>query len=143
MRCARNIKVRSIRSITSSLSNGVPTQVVHEDKERFGEVYFFYRIGTEGDQRRPVALISLYSTPDPDLLEVSSGTLLVCRYFGDGSLILVEAQAIKSVIATVPFIEKSEGGRPRCHRGRFFVDEKPGLSLAELGMEEGLEVFQD
>ena len=43
----------------------------------------------------------------------------------------------------IPFMEKPEGGRPRCHNGRFFVVEKPGLSLAELGAEEGLELPQD
>ena len=90
----------------------------------------------------PVALVSLYSAPDPDLLKISSNTLLVCRYCGDASLTLVKAQSIKSVVAMVPFMEKPEGGRPRRHDGRFFVVEKPGLSLAELGMEEGLEVLQ-
>jgi len=90
----------------------------------------------------PVALISLYSAPDPHLLKISSDTLLVCRYHGDASLVLVTAQSIKSVVAMVPFMERAEGGRPRRHEGRFFVVEKPGLSLVELGMEEGLEVFQ-
>ena len=126
-----------------SLSNRIFSQVIYEDKERFGEVYFFYRISVAGDQWRPVALISLYSTPDPTLLETSSDTLLICRYCGDESLVLVEAQAIKSVVAMVPFMERPEGDRPRCHGGRFFVVEKPGLSLAELGMEEGLEVSQN
>ena len=88
----------------------------------------------------PVALVSLYSTPDPDLLKISSNTLLVCGYHGDNSLVLVNAQVIKSVVAMVPFMEKSNGDRPRHHNGRFFVVEKPGLTLAELGMEEGLEV---
>ena len=90
----------------------------------------------------PVALVSLYSAPDPDLLEISSDTLLVCKYHGDASLVLVEAQSIKSVVVMVPFMEKPEGGSSRCHKGRFFVVEKPGLSLVELGMEEGLEVPQ-
>lgn len=116
---------------------------MYENKERFGEVYFFYRIHIRGDQWRPVALVSLYSAPDPDLLEISSGTLLVCRYHGDESLILVDAHAIKSVVAMVPFMERLGNGRQRCHEGRFFVVEKPGLSLAELGMEEGLELVQD
>lgn len=87
--------------------------------------------------------MSLYSTPDPILLRISSETLLVCRYHKDDSLILVDAQAIKSVVAMVPFMEKPEGGRPRRHDDRFFVVEKPGLSLAELGMEEGLEILQN
>lgn len=91
------------------------------------------------DQWKPVALISLYSAPDPDLLKISSDTLLVCKYQGDDSLILVEAQAIKSVVAMVPFMEKPENGSPRYHGDRFFVVEMPGQSLAELGMVEGLE----
>ena len=106
-------------------------------------MYFFYHASLGGDQWQPVALISLYSAPDPALLEISSGVLLVCQYHGDDSLILVEAQAIKSVVAMVPFMEKPEGGRPRCHDGRFFVIKKPGLSLAELGEEEGVEIPQD
>jgi hypothetical protein len=115
-------------------------QVTYNDEDRFGEVYFFYRISIGEDQWRPVALISLYSVPDPALLEISSDTLLVCQYRGDESLVLVEAQTIKSVVAMVPFMEKSGDGRPRHHDGRFFVVEKPGLSLAELGIEEGVEV---
>ena len=83
--------------------------------------------------------MSLYSTPDHELHEISLGTLLVCQYLGDDSLIMVEAQAIKSVVAMVPFMEKEEDEIPRRHNGRFFVVEKLGLSLAELGMQEGLE----
>ena len=115
---------------------------MYEDKKWFVEVYFFYRINVGGGQWRPVALISLYSAPDPTLLKISSDMLLVCQYRGDDSLVLVEAQAIKSVIVMVPFMEKPEGGRPRHHNGQYFVIEKPGLSLAELGTEEGLEVLQ-
>ena len=121
-------------------SKGILLQLIHDNKERFGEVYFFYRISVGRGQWQPVALISLYSVPDPALLGISSNTLLVCQYHGDDSLVLVKAQEIRSVVAMVPFMEKSEGGRPRHHNGQFFVIEKPGLSLAELGIEEGLEV---
>jgi hypothetical protein len=106
-------------------------------------VFFFYRIGLEEKQWHPVALVSLYSAPDPTLLKISSDTLLVCHYHADDSLVLVDAQAIKSVVAMIPFMEKSKDGHPRRHDGRLFVVEKPGLSLAELGMEEGLELLQD
>ena len=67
----------------------------------------------------------------------------MCQYYGDNSLVLVEAEYIKSVIAMIPFMEKLEDDATRSHRGRFFVVEKPGLSLTELGMEEGLEVIQN
>lgn len=131
-----------LRAVQSFVPKGILLQVVYNSDEWFGEVYFFYRIGVEGDQWRPVALVSLYSVPDPILLKMSSDTLLVCQYRRDDSLVLVEAQAIKSVVAMVPFMEKFGDGGPRRHNGRFFVIEKPGLSLAELGMEEGLELPQ-
>ena len=118
----------------------VLVQVTYNNEEHFGEVYFFYRISVGEDDWQPVALVSLYSAPDPTLLKMSSNTLLVCQYHGEDSLVLVEANSIKSVVAMVPFMEKSEGDRPRRHDDRFFVVEKPGLSLAELGMEEGLEL---
>lgn len=131
-----------VQSILNFIYDNILTQVIYEGEERFGEVQFFYRIRIEREQWQPVALISLYSTPDPNLLGISSNTLLVCRYRGENGLVLVEARAIKSVVAMVPFMEKPEGDRPRHHDGRFFVVEKPGLSLAELGTEEGLEVPQ-
>ena len=115
-------------------------QLMYNNEERFGEACFFYHIHVEGDQWWPVVFVSLYSVPDPALLRVSSGTLFVCKYCGDNSLVLVDAQAVKSVIAMVPFMEKPRDGRLRHHDGRFFVVEKPRLSLAELGMQEGLEV---
>ena len=128
---------------TQFVSKAIPLQLIYNNEERFAEVQFFYRIGIRRNQWQPVALASLYSTPDPALLNISSGTLLVCQYHGDNSLVLVEAQAIKSVIAMVPFMEKPADGNPRRHNNRFFVVEKPGLSLAELGMEEGLELIQN
>ena len=66
----------------------------------------------------------------------------MCQYHGDDTLVLVKAQAIESVVAMIPFVEKPEGGRLRHHDGRFFAVEKPGLSLVELGMEEGVEIPQ-
>ena len=65
---------------------------MYEDKEQFVEVYFFYCINVGGGQWRPVALISLYSAPDPTLLKISSDTLLVCQYQGDDSLVLVRVR---------------------------------------------------
>ena len=80
---------------------------------------------------------------------ISSGTLVDIKIIlyshrdSYGQVHRPKARAIKSVIAMIPFMEKPEGGRPRHHNGRFFFVEKPGLSLAELGVEEGLELPQD
>ena len=99
-------------------------------------------VSTLGEVNEGLLLSSHSTQLQIPLLKISSDMLLVCRYQGDDSLVLVEAQTIKSVIVMVPFMEKPEGGRPRRHDGWYFVVEKPGLSLAELGIEEGLEVLQ-
>ena len=97
-------------------------------------MYFFYRASLRGDQWQPVTLISLYSAPDPALLEISSGVLLMCQYHGDDSLILVEAQAIKSVVAMVPFMEKPEalGARGQLPSGSMLSTWKVLKQFAQL-----------
>ena len=77
----------------------------------------------------PLAVISVYSEPDPELLIASHGTLISCNYLGDSSLQVIDVSCIQSVVAMVPHkLEK--------HRGeddyRFMV-ERPGLDVVRLG----------
>jgi hypothetical protein len=78
-----------------------------------------------------LALVSIYSTPDPILLEESSGALLVCRYKGIASLEVISVKHIASCIAMVPFKDPDDG---RC-----FVCEKMGLDVAFLAGSQEVE----
>ncbi|KAF8811838.1 hypothetical protein BYT27DRAFT_7221332 [Phlegmacium glaucopus] len=73
---------------------------------------------------KTLALVSIYGTPDPILLEESSGVLAVCQYKGIAALEVVAVKQIASCIAMVPF--KEPGDR------RYFVCEKMGLDIAFL-----------
>lgn len=71
-------------------------------------------------------MISIYSLPHPDLLELSHNTLLSCSYQGQNSLRVVPVKFIQSVVAMVPH-EPFPGDM------QFFVVEKPGLDVTLLG----------
>ncbi|KAG0696653.1 hypothetical protein DFH29DRAFT_783759, partial [Suillus ampliporus] len=49
-----------------------------------------------------LALISLYSPPNRNLLQLSSEVLYSCQYRGDDSLYVVPITAIQAVVAMVP-----------------------------------------
>lgn len=73
-------------------------------------------------------MVSLYSPPDPTLLNESYNTLRSCVPGGHNSLRVIDVKMIHSVIAMVPHRPFGPNLDQRC-----FVVEKPGLELAELG----------
>lgn len=78
-------------------------------------------------ETRTIAMISLYSIPDPVLIERSSGALVVCGYEGDPCLVVLDVKAIQSVVAMVPF---TQDDRMMENPDQYFVVEKPGLNFA-------------
>ncbi|KAF8153850.1 hypothetical protein B0H34DRAFT_753304 [Crassisporium funariophilum] len=102
-------------------------------KLSFGEVryYFQYRIyADDSDVVKTLAMISLFGPPDVTLLRASSDTLWSCQSLGDLGLMVVDAKEITSVVAMVPHSTHTLGDD---WSGRFFVVEKPGLDVAEMG----------
>ena len=90
----------------------------------FAEVQFFFQVFIQGTEQT-VALISKYSSPDEEFLDMSSGALLVCRYSGMAALEVISVKNIASCVAMVPFKEPEDS--------HFFVCEKMGLEVAFLG----------
>ena len=79
----------------------------------------------EGEEST-LALVSLYSQPDDNLLRLSHNALLVCARQLE-SRIVVDVSTIQSVVAVVPF--QQVPGRENA----FFVVEKLGLAISDLG----------
>jgi hypothetical protein len=72
-------------------------------------------------------MISVYSAPHQDLLQLSYNTLWSCTHHGDNSLIVIDVKSILAVIAMVPhqpFLQDPIK--------RYFLVEKPGLDVATL-----------
>ncbi|KJA17631.1 hypothetical protein HYPSUDRAFT_146339, partial [Hypholoma sublateritium FD-334 SS-4] len=78
-----------------------------------------------------LAIISIYSEPNPTLLVNSHGTYASCQYLGDDSLVAVDVLCIESVVAMVPHNPPHSEGSDFEHH--FFLVERPGLDILNLG----------
>nr|VWP00054.1 Zn(2)-C6 fungal-type domain-containing protein [Ganoderma boninense] len=113
----------------------------------FAEVQYFFRMHLH-DHAETLAMVSVFSAPDPAILEYSRSTLLACTYRGEASRMVVFAKQIVSVIAMVPLpLTPAEECDPRAselYGQRFFVVEKPGLDVALMaGRTEDSHVDSD
>ncbi|KAG2048169.1 hypothetical protein BDR06DRAFT_1073443 [Suillus hirtellus] len=80
---------------------------------------------------RTVALVSLYSAPDRQLLELSHQTVWSCTDQGEAGLCVVDVTNIQAVVAVIPH-------RPTLPSGvtedRLFVVEKTRLDVSYTGV---------
>ncbi|KAF8897773.1 hypothetical protein BD779DRAFT_1667694 [Infundibulicybe gibba] len=118
-------KVRMARNVKIAFDNGTL---------QYGEVQYFFRAFIQaGSLPKSLALVSLYSPPDAELLRRSNNTIWACRYQGMDSLHVIDVRSILSVVAMVPMPHHPV---PNTR----FVVEKLGLDVADLGgfgSEEG------
>jgi len=75
-------------------------------------------------------MICLFGAPDIDLLRASSNTLWSCKSLGNHGIMTVDVKEISSVVAMAPHSTNTLG---EAWANRFFVVEKPGLDVAEMG----------
>ena len=81
-----------------------------------------------------LALVSLFSKPDPTLLSLSVKTLWSCQYRGDLALQFIDVKTIQAVVSMVPHTPSIQG---QAEGERFFLVEKPSLDVAMMaGTEE-------
>ncbi|KIK16631.1 hypothetical protein PISMIDRAFT_15704 [Pisolithus microcarpus 441] len=104
--------------------------------ERFGEVQYFTRLAmdvTEGADEvwrfEDIALIRLYSLPDESLLKMSSHTLVSSKLADEFAV--VHVKLIKSVVGMIPHRVRLPSG---ITEDRFFLMEKPGLDISQIGI---------
>ncbi|KDQ51981.1 hypothetical protein JAAARDRAFT_73289 [Jaapia argillacea MUCL 33604] len=109
------------------MSRNVKLQI--QSKLEFAEVQFYFQLKISLETTKTLALVSLYSPPDSDLLTASSNTVWSCKYQGDDALRVVDVSTIESVVAIVPHSARQGSDLADC----FFVVEKPGLDIAAMG----------
>ena len=105
-------------------------QILCHGRINFAEVKFYFT-KTSGGVTRAFALVSLYSPPDEYLLGHSHGTLLVCRYHGDTTLVVISVGSILSVVAMVPFWYAINN-----LTSYYFMIEKIGLDVVDTDAQE-------
>lgn len=83
-----------------------------------------------------LALVSVFSEPDPTLLSISVNMLWSCEYLGDTALAFINVKTIQSVVSMIPHTPNIQGS---VSGERFFLVEKPGLDVALVaGIEEDI-----
>jgi|ERR1700722_13345037 len=102
---------------------------MHNQELAFGEVHFYFQLSIH-DTTHTLALTSLFGPPDPFLLAASSSTVWSCKALGDAGLVVVDVSQILSVVSMNPHRPKIPGSEVE---GRFFVHEKIGLEVANMG----------
>lgn len=88
---------------------------------------FFFQATINDTRELSVALVSVYSDPDPDLLLASFQTVLLCEYLGEDALQVIDIKSIKASVGMIPYPDED---------GLYFVAEKMGLDVGDMGGEE-------
>ncbi|KAF8833258.1 hypothetical protein BDN67DRAFT_992874 [Paxillus ammoniavirescens] len=101
-------------------------QITLNGTTRFAEVryYFEYQLDGTSATTQSLAVLSLYSLPDPDLLERSTQTYISCSPLGDVGVIAVNIKSINHVIAMIPEVRFGED--------HFYMAPRPGADVAYL-----------
>ncbi|KAJ4479636.1 hypothetical protein C8J55DRAFT_536243 [Lentinula edodes] len=92
-------------------------------KLEFAEVHFFFRLAITKNDTRTLAMVTLYTEPNPLLLRLSSSALWSCEHGDVDATRVVNVTEIEAVIAMFLGEDWKE---------RVFVVEKPGLDVARM-----------
>ncbi len=136
LRTARNVKAR-VSGITLQAGTDTRTFIIQFTADNsatgFAEVLYYFRCRQQ-NVVHTLAVISVYSQPDPQLLEASHGAFVSCKYLGDDSIQVIDVSQIHSVVAMIPHkLEKHEVGDMH-----YFLVERPGLDVVRLGADTEL-----
>ncbi|KJA14339.1 hypothetical protein HYPSUDRAFT_150548 [Hypholoma sublateritium FD-334 SS-4] len=113
-------KLRTARNVKFTADDG---------STRFGEVLYYFRCRRQ-HAILPLAILSVYSEPDLDLLTASHGTVISCKHLrGDSAIQVIDVFCIQSVIAMVPHKLEKHGVEEQY----YFLVERPGLDVVRLG----------
>jgi hypothetical protein len=96
-----------------------------------GEVEYFFRLQF-GDTVHSLALVSVFSPPDQELLKLSHNAVYICHGGGIDSLMVVDVKAITVVVSMVPDFQVTAEGEIFIPENRFSLVEQSFLKLAVL-----------
>jgi hypothetical protein len=109
---------------------------------RFGEVLYFTRLSVQADfddehdwRWQDVAVVQLFSLPNADLLRLSSHTVISCSKLEE--ICVIDVKQFLSVVAMIPHNPRLPAGLME-EGERFFMLEKPGLDLSNVGITNNI-----
>jgi hypothetical protein len=96
------------------------------------EVQYFFQLRFD-DALYSLALVSLFSPPDQELLEVSNHAAYICHHRGADGLTVVEVKAITAVVSMVPDFQVTAGGDIVIPENSFSLVEMSFIKLPAIG----------
>lgn len=91
------------------------------------------------EERKVLALVSLYTYVRQDLREESSEALWLVQHHGDNTLTVIDVKDIQAHVAMAPFYSNPHGTAPVLQDvGLYYVGEQIGFEIAELDVLDTL-----
>ena len=108
----------------------ITTQLIHNGTMCIGNVRFYFCIRF-GDTWHPLALVSLFSLSDANILSDSSSTVYLCeRLAGPEGLVIMPVTSILSVVSMFPEMQVTQDGH--IETGKFSLMRHAYIELAPL-----------
>jgi hypothetical protein len=95
------------------------------------DIEYFFQLRF-GDTVYSLALVSMFSAPDQDILNLSHRAAYICHHGRPDVFTVVDVKAIKAVVAMVPDYEVTVEGSIITPGNRFSLVESPFLKLTAL-----------
>jgi len=95
------------------------------------DVEYFFQLRFD-DVVHSLVLVSMFSPPDQDILELSHHAAYICRHGGPDALTVVDVKTINAVVAMVPDYQVTVEGNIITPQNVFSLVESPFLKLAAL-----------
>lgn len=92
---------------------------------------YYFRLAF-GEEVHGLALISVFSPPDLQLLRESFQTVYKCHYQGEDALLAIDIKQIESVVAMIPYYKVTPDGELQIPGTEYFLMEKIGLDITAL-----------
>jgi hypothetical protein len=95
------------------------------------DVEYFFRLQF-GEAIHSLALVTLFSPPDDDILRESHNAAYICHHSGVDGLTVVDVKSIIGVVSMVPDFQVTVEGDIIIPENRYFMVEAPFLKLGAL-----------
>jgi hypothetical protein len=95
------------------------------------DVKYFFRLRF-GDIIHSLAVVSMFSLPDEELLEESHHAVYICHHRGTAALRVVDVDTITSVMSMVPNYQVTAEGDIIIPENQYSLVDVPLLKLASL-----------
>jgi len=106
-------------------------QIHTNNHSKFTEVQFFFHLQF-AEEIHNLAVVSIFSSPDQELLEHSFQAIYACHYQEDNALVAIDVKNINSVVSMVPYFKIAQDGEILMLHTEHFLVEKIGMEITAL-----------